>query len=76
MKLQEQVSQSDSRPITTEQVSVSEDSTEKTKASSDSYSSFDTASVLQTLASATEAKKQRAADTGQYVSYPASRLDR
>lgn len=56
MKLQEQVSQSDSRPITTEQVSVSEDSTEKTKASSDSYSSFDTASVLQTLASATEAK--------------------
>lgn len=76
MKLQEQVSQSDSRPITTEQVSVSEDSTEKTKASSGSYSSFDTASVLQTLASATEAKKQRAADTGQYVSYPASRLDR
>ena len=56
MKLQEQVSQSDSRPITTEQVSVSEDSTEKTKASSGSYSSFDTASVLQTLASATEAK--------------------
>lgn len=56
MKLQEQVSQSDSSPITTEQVSVSEDSTEKTKASSGSYSSFDTASVLQTLASATEAK--------------------
>lgn len=40
MKLQEQVSQSDSRPITTEQVSVSEDSTEKTKASSGSYSSL------------------------------------
>ena len=55
MKLQEQVSQSDSSPITTEQISVSEDSTEKTKASSGSYSPFDTASGFQTLAIATEA---------------------
>ena len=56
MKLQERASQTDSIPVTAEQVSATEDSTEKTKASSGSYSSFDTASVLQTLASATEAE--------------------
>jgi len=56
MKLQERASQADSSPVTAEQVSATEDSTEKTQASSGSYSSFDTASVLQTLASATEAE--------------------
>lgn len=57
MKLQEHTSQADSTPITAEQVSASEEpSTEQIKTSPGSYSSFDTASVLQTLDSATEAK--------------------